>query len=77
VDAEVVLTREKLIFRRNKMLVDFLMTEDEIKSCHVEADKKISYDPEKDGLISVKSDIFGTVEAPARNKKVVSGKIVD
>lgn len=74
--AEVVLAREKLLFRRNKMLIDFRMSEKEIADCHVPADKKINYDPEVDGLVKINSKSKGEVSAPARGRKIVKGQLV-
>jgi hypothetical protein len=75
--AEVVLTREKLLFRRNKMLVDFMMPESEAAACHVPADKKISYDPAKDGAVKIYSQKQGKeITAYVGVRKVVKGKLV-
>lgn len=75
--AEVVLTREKLLFRRNKMLVDFMMPENEVAACHVPADKKISYDPAKDGAVKIYSQKQGReITAYVGVRKVVKGELV-
>lgn len=74
--AEVVLVREKLLHRRSKMLVDFLMPEEDAKACHVDTNKKIDYDPAKDGVISIYSELNGrAIEAPSRGQKVVNGEL--
>lgn len=75
--AEVVLAREKLLTRRNKMLEDFLAPNDLKNSCAVKTNKKISYDPTRNGLISVYSREQKTlISAPARQQKVEFGEIV-
>ena len=73
--AEVVLAREKLLFRRNKMLIDFKMSEQEAAACHVPADKKINYDPQIHGLIKINTK-DGEITAPARGRKIVKGELV-
>lgn len=75
--AEVILAREKLLHRRNKMLEDFLVSEEIAKACHVPTNTKISYNPEKDGLVKVYSLARRMeITAPAGSKKIVSGKLV-
>ncbi|MBL7670397.1 MAG: hypothetical protein JNM39_07910 [Bdellovibrionaceae bacterium] len=75
--AEIVLAREKLLSRRNQMLVDLEMPNELVQNCSVPANRAISYDPKKDGLVSVYSKIKNArVEAPDNNMIVVKGKVV-
>lgn len=74
--AEVVLTTEKLIYRRNKMLEHFNMSRNVAERCYVRADKKIDYNPEKDGLVEIKTSEGHKVKAPARNLIVRDGVLV-
>ena len=62
--AEVVLAHAKLLERRNKMIEHFKMNKDFKKSCYVSVNRKLNYDPAKDGLIST---------APDRGHKVIGG----
>lgn len=74
--AEVALASEKLIFRRNRMLIDFDASKELVGQCYVPADKKINYDPNTDGLIQVKNSAGELVAAPARNYKVQKGILI-
>lgn len=71
--AEVVLAAEKLIYRRNKMLEDFIMPKEVFKGCYVPANKKISYDPDHDGLVQIKNSAGESVKAPSRGYKIQKG----
>ncbi len=71
--AEVVLAAEKLISRRNKMLVDFDVSADLKKQCFVNANKHINYDPTTNGLVQIKNSRGEIQTAPARNQRVLRG----
>ena len=73
--AEVLLAKSKLLERRNQMIKDFDQMNQLQKSCFVSVDRKMNYDPRKDGLISGKSDSGQTVEAPFRNQVIVNGVV--
>ena len=73
--AEVRLGAEKLLNRRNKMLEDFKL--DHLKqSCYVQTDKKLNYDSQKDGLITVQDLNGQSIVAPDRNLIVRNGQVV-
>jgi hypothetical protein len=76
--AEVVLAREKLLMRRNQMLIDLKMPPDLRKSCfEAGINQKISYDPTIDGLVSIFSPAKrAKIEAPDNQLKVVKGVVV-
>lgn len=65
--AEVVLAQAKLLERRNKMIEHFKLNEELKPSCYVQVNRKLNYDPAKDGLIS---------GAPDRGHKIVEGQLI-
>ena len=75
--AEARLTEEKLLHRRNKMILDFEMESDLKNSCFVQTNPKLDYDPNTDGALKITSDIKKTiVVAPINNMKVQNGKLI-
>lgn len=75
--AEVVLAREKLLNRRNQMMLDLEMPKAVFENCFVPANSKINYDPKVEGLVGVYSKIKNArIEAPDNNLIVVDGKVV-
>ena len=74
--AEVVLGTEKLLHRRNKMLVDFKMPNEVVNACSVPTNIKLNYDPSVDGEIRVQNAQQEWVSAPSRDLVVRSGVVV-
>lgn len=64
--AEVVLAHAKLLERRNTMIEHFKMSQALNKTCYIPVNRKLNYDPAKDGLMKT---------APDRGHKVISGKL--
>lgn len=75
--AEVVLAREKLLERRNQMLLDLKMPQEVTKECYTPVSRNINYDPKRDGLVVIFSDARNAnIEAPEGNMIVVKGEVV-
>jgi len=74
--AEVVLATAKLLERRNKMIEDFDMEKELNESCYSSVNRKISYDPRKDGEVFGQSTRSGDiVKAPFRNQVIIKGVV--
>lgn len=73
--AEVVLGTEKLLHRRNKMLIDFKMPSEIVSSCSVSTQMKLNYDPSVDGEVRLQNDQKEWITAPGRDLVVRSGVV--
>lgn len=76
--AEALLAQSKLLERRNKMIEHFKMNESFKQACYVPVNRKLYYDPKRNGLISTRySNKAGkAITAPDRGHTLVKGKLV-